>query len=124
MEVNILGTRYEVKFENELNDIRLCDCSGYCDPSIKKIVVDDFKGKNSHPLSIGDLSALQKKILRHELIHAFLSESGLQNWSENEDFVDWIALQMPKIAEAERGVLDGIWSENQKNAKKTEPFYD
>lgn len=43
--------------------------------------------------------------LRHEVIHAFLNESGLQwnsfapenAWAKNEEMVDWIAIQAPKI---------------------------
>ena len=43
-------------------------------------------------------------MLRHEIIHAFLFESGLEcnslktyNWAENEEMVDWFAIQSPKI---------------------------
>ena len=46
-----------------------------------------------------------KKILRHEIIHAFFNESGLQSsanqfdgaWAQNEEMVDWFAIQSPKI---------------------------
>ena len=48
----------------------------------------------------------EKGILRHELIHAFLSESGLSysslnyssGWAKNEEMVDFFAIQFPKIA--------------------------
>ena len=41
------------------------------------------------------------------MIHAFLAESGLSanalsnytSWAENEEMVDWIAIQFPKILE-------------------------
>ena len=56
--------------------------------------------------NVGDFDFLQKKQLRHEIIHAFLSESGLQcNWQHMEQFghdettVDWFAIQSPKIFE-------------------------
>jgi uncharacterized membrane protein len=46
----------------------------------------------------------QKRILRHEIIHAFLFESGLADdsnsadaWAVNEEMVDWFARQAPKI---------------------------
>ena len=52
------------------------------------------------------LISYRKKQLRHEIIHAFLSESGLQcNWQHTEQFghdettVDWFAIQSPKIFE-------------------------
>jgi hypothetical protein len=40
--------------------------------------------------------------MRHELVHAFLFESGLHNdsWAANEAAVDWIANQFPKILKA------------------------
>lgn len=51
--------------------------------------------------------AYQKKVLRHEIVHAFLYESGLwQNaygskcWAKNEEMIDWMAIQIPKIQRA------------------------
>lgn len=42
--------------------------------------------------------------MRHEVIHAFLFESGLAEnsntsdaWAVNEEMVDWLAIQAPKI---------------------------
>ena len=42
-------------------------------------------------------------MLRHEIVHAFLYESGLDvssEWARNEEIVDWIALQTPKLQKA------------------------
>ena len=51
-----------------------------------------------------DLEWYEKKILRHEIIHAFLFESGLaensatsESWATNEEMVDFFAIQFPKI---------------------------
>lgn len=59
------------------------------------------------PDSVKDLVAYQKKVLRHEIVHAFLYERGLwQNsygskcWAQNEEMVDWIAIQEPKLNRA------------------------
>lgn len=46
-----------------------------------------------------------KEVLRHEIIHAFLWESGLDvcspdQWACNEEMVDWIAMQFPKMVKA------------------------
>ena len=46
-----------------------------------------------------------KETLRHEIIHAFLNESGLRYdakesfgpWTQNEEMIDWFAIQSPKI---------------------------
>lgn len=50
------------------------------------------------------LVVYSKKTLRHEITHAFLFESGLEDnsneadaWARNEEMVDWIAFQGPKI---------------------------
>ena len=46
------------------------------------------------------------KVLRHEIVHAFLIESGMfqASWGGNEDIVDWIALQIPKMVDAMKSV--------------------
>lgn len=56
-----------------------------------------------------DLVAYQRKVIRHEIIHAFLYESGLDNnslsggaWAKNEEMVDWLSIQAPKIFKAFR----------------------
>ncbi len=39
---------------------------------------------------------------RHEIIHAFLFESGLaenSEWAQNEEMVDFFAIQFPKLME-------------------------
>ena len=45
--------------------------------------------------------------MRHEIVHAFLNESGLSDssnqynggWAKNEEMVDWLAIQWHKIDE-------------------------
>lgn len=93
--VNILGTEYtivprELKYE---------DIDGFTDNTSKLIVI-----RTDNVNEVGDFKYLQKKQLRHEIIHAFMSESGLQcNWQHIEQFghdettVDWFAIQSPKI---------------------------
>lgn len=94
--VNVLGTEYEVVTSNKNRDKNLERADGYCDHSIKKCVIDTFI---SEPGSLANLDAYRKKVIRHELIHAFLFESGLghESWAVNEEIVDWIAVQFPKM---------------------------
>lgn len=47
---------------------------------------------------------MKKRVLRHEIIHAFFNESGLSDdsnnvtaWAKNEEMVDWFAIQSPKV---------------------------
>ena len=96
MTVDVLGEKYSIKQSNKLNDYCLEAYDGYCDTSIKQIVIDTFQDS---PNSIKDLESYKKKVLRHELVHAFLFESGLDSssWAVNEEIVDWIANQFPKM---------------------------
>ena len=99
MTVDVLGTEYSIKQSNKIDDINLENCDGYCDHSIKSIVVDTFK---DCPGSIQNLEEYRQEVIRHELIHAFLFESGLggNSWGKNEEIVDWIACQFPKLLKA------------------------
>ena len=54
------------------------------------------------PMTFNNIAEFEKKVLRHEIIHAFFGESGLRSQSEyaqNEELIDWIAIQIPKIVE-------------------------
>lgn len=98
-KVEVLGTLYDIEESNRVDDLKLENADGYCDCSIKKIVVDTFVNTVD---SQKDLVTYRNEVIRHELVHAFLHESGLgaQSWAENEEIVDWIAKQFPKMNEA------------------------
>lgn len=79
MKINVLGTEYEVIYDT-LADDSMC--------------------------------IYEQKVLCHELIHAFMYESGLdvnsnniEQWAMNEEMIDWMAIQMPKIMEAYESVI-------------------
>lgn len=93
--INVLGTEYAIKSRQLDNE----DIDGFTDNTSKLIVI-----RSDNYNKVGNFAELQKKQLRHEIIHAFLSESGLQcNWQHIEQFghdettVDWFAIQSPKI---------------------------
>ena len=100
MEVNILGTEYDLLEVPKKDDSNLVNNDGYCDTSVKKIIVDEMKEKE--PGMKEDLSYYQKQVKRHEIIHAFLFESGLDTCCEwvCEEMVDWMSVQFPKIQKA------------------------
>ena len=101
--VKVLGTDYSVIFANEQEEPRLCNVDGFCDDSAKEIYVDDMSKASQLLDSKKDLLAYRNKVIRHELTHAMLSESGLQSesdWARNEEIVDWIAIQGLKLYEA------------------------
>lgn len=106
-KVNILGSEWNVKFGNEKEYPNLTNVDGYTDLSIRKIVVDDMEASQGQIGAKADLESYQKQVVRHEIIHAFLLESGLDSnsnsadsWAVNEEMVDWFAIQSPKIFKA------------------------
>lgn len=98
MVVNVLGTDYNVVSEERHENHLLKANNGYCDPTAKEIIV--VKEFDSDDVEVLKPEEVKKQILRHELTHAFLFESGLhlECWADNEEIVDWISLQFPKMA--------------------------
>lgn len=106
MKVNVLGTDYEIITKSKVSDVRLNGSDGLCDGFAKKIIISDLSDYVNDPEETK--AVVRKVIYRHEIVHAFLNESGLnydanvwnQAWSKNEEMVDWIAFQFPKILKA------------------------
>lgn len=101
---NILGSEWSVKFGSKKEYPNLTNVDGYTDLSIREIVVNDMKASQGQIGIKADLESYQKQVVRHEIIHAFLLESGLDSnsnsadsWAVNEKMVDWFAIQLPKI---------------------------
>ena len=98
-KVNILGTEYTIEVVPKQDDTFLEKCDGYCDKTSKRIVV----ATKPDDCEIEIFEEYQKKVMRHEIIHAFLIESGLQEnfkhdkWGHDETTVDWFAIQFPKM---------------------------
>ena len=111
MKIQILGTEYEiiVKKYDEDESFKKDSIDGYCSSYSKQIVVCDMSTKERW----GDATEHEalvatKQTIRHEIVHAFLSESGLAEssaqysggWATFEEMVDWIAIQAPKMHQA------------------------
>ena len=103
--VDILGSEWTIQFRDE--DPAFEKAQGYAEPNEKIIIIENVKPTNpNEPLELTEYaqSIDQKRVLRHEILHAFLMESGLdananavENWATNEEMVDWFAIQSPKI---------------------------
>lgn len=96
--INILGEEYKIntKVLTE-EDEYLNEVCGYCDSSTKEIIVAEFKNDIG---ALRNLKTFEDKVIRHEIIHAFLDESGLKEcseWARNEEMVDFFANQIPKM---------------------------
>lgn len=101
--VNILGTEYEVSIHSVEEDPKLEHCVGYCEQYSKKIVLSDMAVAEKDVMAVENIDEFKKKVLRREIIHAFFGESGLRScseYAEDEELVDWIAIQFPKILKA------------------------
>lgn len=111
LKINVLGTEYAVNFYNydDVPEFKKRSIDGFCDSVEKEIAICRIK---TYP-GFEDKSEeycrkLEKQVLRHEIVHAFFNESGLQDsslqieggWAKNEEMVDWIALQFPKMMQA------------------------
>lgn len=108
MTVNVLGAKYSIRFVPEEEDDNLKECDGYCDETAKEIIIKQYK--RGEPFCKKNLELQEQKNHRHEIIHAFLCESGLaenSTWAQEEEMVDWFAKQAPKLIEAwkEAGAL-------------------
>ena len=101
MELNILGAKWTVEYRNADADPLLDENGGYTDSSINLIVISNRKRSDD----VANFEEIQKRYLRHEIIHAFLYESGLgadfthPAFGHDETYVDWIAIQFPKMLE-------------------------
>lgn len=97
MKINILGQEYEIVKQTEKENVKLYDADGLCETFAKKIILNDFEETNQ---TLEKCDLYKNKVLRHEIIHAFLLESGLDtssNWARNEEMVDFFAFQIPKM---------------------------
>lgn len=105
MKIQILGTEYKIEYRNIKNDSNLDEMEGYTDLYQKLIVIGNIEQRDYFKNELKEkINKVKNKILRHEIIHAFLFESGLDtnsnrsySWADNEEMVDWFALQSPKI---------------------------
>lgn len=107
-KVNILGTEYAIVTRKVSEDEYLKDnnLASYCSEEGKLIVVADMSEKEYFPgMDETEQKSYWNKTCRHELIHAFLNESGLSDsaskancaWEKYEEMIDWFAIQSPKI---------------------------
>ena len=85
--INILGQKYKYSETTVKDDSELSDCDGYVEKTKKRIVVN----------SDIDTEYMKRKIRRHECLHAFFHESGLDAYSADETLVDYIANVFPKL---------------------------
>lgn len=111
-KIDILGTEWTIKRQSEAENSLLATRAGYCDWTTRMIFVEYAVHEDG---SYGDMDKYYRKVLRHEIVHAFLFESGLyenstsaEYWATNEEMVEWIARQGLKLHKAwtDAGAVD------------------
>lgn len=102
--IDVLGSIYTIELIDLKDDEQLKEVAGYCSFNGHKMIIrqdqDYFKGKTEEWIT-NDICCT----IRHEIIHAFIYESGLDQctfsyagaWARNEEMIDWLAIQSPKI---------------------------
>lgn len=106
-KTNILGTEWKVIFQTLQEDSAFKDCDGYCDPTVKEIHIRNYTDEEvkNEVFGYADREQHRNKVVRHEILHAFMFESGLWrnsfnadiSWAMNEEMIDFYAIQSPKI---------------------------
>ena len=93
-KVKILGTEYRIIIDNEMHRT---DRDG-----ATKCYSHEIQLRPDTDMLDDESTDYEKKLrametARHELFHAFFRESGLDDYCQNEQLVDWLAIQSPKI---------------------------
>ena len=103
-KIMILGSPWKIVFRTVKEDDKLRNIDGYADFTTRTIVVEKIE---PDPNSVEDIDYYTRTIIRHEIVHAFMFESGrasnstsVDAWAVNEEMIDWISLQGVKLYKA------------------------
>ena len=103
-KVNVLGSIYSVEIAPYTKyPILFGKALGWCDFHAQKIVVLDMATVElvDDELNTQSPDKATDRIFRHELVHAFFYESGMDTetgFARDEILVDFLAMQIPKMA--------------------------
>lgn len=110
-KVNILGTEYYITKKSYKDEpaFERRGIDGYCNGFTHEIVYCDLDTDDKWQYENEETKRkCETQTIRHEIVHAFLFESGLREsshgiehgWAVDEEIVDWMANQIPKIYKA------------------------
>ena len=91
-KVNILGTEYDITMDCDDED-RDGDTNFYS----RIIRIRPFEKLLDKEATDTERKIRERHVVRHELFHSFLWESGETELAYDERLVDWIAVMTPKI---------------------------
>lgn len=83
--------------EDEFPKLKSADASGLAELYNKELIINKDDTKENEK-TFDNLKEYTNKVIRHEIIHAYFYEAGLSDYCHDEKLVDWIAIQLPKMA--------------------------
>ena len=101
--LNILGSKWKLKEVSRDSDPMFGTVDGYTDRSGKVMFVAE--DSTFEPGAFMNWPEYLKSVKRHEIIHAFMLESGLAQetyhpaYGADEQAIDFFAIQFPKMLE-------------------------
>lgn len=102
MIIDILGTPYTYEEHDPQTFAAFQSNDGLCKPYDKEIYV---RKKEFHAGSSDEAKFNRyKHVITHELVHAFMEESG-RAYEDDEFLTDWIATMVPKISDSVNIIL-------------------
>lgn len=95
--MNILGTEYKLIIDTDYCEDAGAD--GITERYEKKIYMRSVQDMLDKDSSIQAKQRRYDETLRHEIVHAFLFESGLDKYGCDETVVQWMAAKMPQVTQ-------------------------
>lgn len=96
-DMNILGTEYTLIIDTEYCEEANAD--GIIEHYEKKIYMRNVQDMLEKGASQQAKQIRYDETLRHEIVHAFFFEAGLDKYACDETLVQWIATKLPQIVE-------------------------
>lgn len=94
--VKVLGDKYRIRECHNMPD----NVDGLCFPYDREISLRPLEELLDGDTNEENKKARWRELLRHELIHAFFSSSGLDVYSDDETLVQWLAIMFPLMQRA------------------------
>ena len=106
-KIAVMGTDFDITYTTEEDDPTIKGKSGVCYSLLHKIKIDQWIYLDDADGSVSETEKASKllsllAILRHEVMHAFFFQSGLDtqcSFAVDEMLIDWLSLKMPEIVD-------------------------
>lgn len=95
-KMKILGTEYDFKENTPL--LKGLDADGICKKYSKEIIVRKAEDMLEDSDNMEEKEERYKEVCRHEAIHAFFGEAGIEQYEFDETLTQFLATNFPKMA--------------------------